>query len=62
MREDDTVSVLGLRDLAPDLLVLVRLEHADGSREEVSCAHSLTAREIEWFRAGSLLNWIRENG
>lgn len=62
VREDDTVSVLGLRDLAPDLLVLVRLEHADGSREEVSCAHSLTAREIEWFRAGSLLNWIRENG
>jgi aconitate hydratase len=62
VREDDTLSVLGLRNLAPDRLVEVRLEHADGSQEEVRCAHSLTAREIEWFRAGSLLNWIRENG
>ena len=62
VREDDRVSILALRDLAPGRLVAVRLEHADGSSEDVGCTHRLTAREIEWFRAGSLLNWIRENG
>jgi aconitate hydratase len=62
VREDDTLSIPGLRDLAPGRRVAVRLEHADGSREDLGCAHSLTAREIEWFQAGSLLNWIRENG
>ncbi|GAG39829.1 unnamed protein product, partial [marine sediment metagenome] len=62
VREGDVVSIPGLRGLAPDRLVAVRLEHADGSREDLRCAHSLTAREIEWFQAGSLLNWIRENG
>jgi aconitate hydratase len=62
VREDDMVSILGLRDLAPGRLVAVRLEHADGSREDLGCTHSLTAREIEWFQAGSLLNWIRETG
>ncbi len=60
--ENDRVSILGLRELAPGRQLTVRLEHADGRREELDCAHSLTAREIEWFRAGSLLNWIRENG
>jgi aconitate hydratase len=62
IREGDMVSILGLRNLAPGRLVAVRLEHADGSREELRCAHTLTVREIEWFQAGSLLNWIRENG
>jgi aconitate hydratase len=62
VRQDDMVSILALRDLAPGRLVAVCLEHADGSREDLGCAHSLTAREIEWFQAGSLLNWIRENG
>ena len=62
VKEADRVSIQGLRDLAPGRPVTVRLAHADGSREDLRCAHTLTAREIEWFRAGSLLNWIRENG
>ncbi|MBW2313517.1 MAG: aconitate hydratase [Deltaproteobacteria bacterium] len=62
VREDDRVSVPDLRGLAPRHPVTVRLEHADGSHEALRCTHSLTAREIEWFQAGSLLNWIREDG
>jgi len=62
VREDDRISVLGLRALAPGRPVPVRLAHADGSREEHACSHTLSPREIAWFQAGSLLNWIRENG
>jgi aconitate hydratase len=61
VREGDMVSISGLRELAPGRLVAVRLEHTDGSREDRRCTHTLTVREIEWFHAGSLLNWIREN-
>ena len=61
VRVDDRVSVPDLRELATGRLVNVRLEHADGSREDLSCAQTLTAEEVEWFWDGSLLNWIRRN-
>src|SRR5207248_527346 len=55
---EGVVSVLGLADLAPDRKLGCLLLHADGSREEFSCTHSLSAEHIEWFHAGSALNLI----
>ncbi|MGH7162055.1 MAG: aconitate hydratase [Planctomycetota bacterium] len=58
VREGDLVSVVGLKELRPGRDVAVVLRHADGSREETRCRHTLTAEQIEWFHAGSALAWI----
>jgi len=62
VRDGDRVSILGLRELAPGRDVSAELVHADGSRERAALRHSLTAEQIEWFRAGSALNWMRNRG
>ncbi len=58
--EEDTVSVLGLAELAPDKPVQCRIHHADGSTTDFQCTHTMSAEHIEWFRAGSALNLIRQ--
>src|SRR4051794_21439442 len=58
--EDDTISVLGLADLAPDKSVHCRITHADGSTVDFECTHTMSAEHIEWFKAGSALNLIRQ--
>ncbi len=57
---DDRISITGLADLAPDQLVRVVLHHADGSTDEITCNHTFSSEQIEWFRAGSALNLIRQ--
>ncbi len=58
--EGDRVSVLDLAELAPDRQVRCLLHHADGTTVEFTCTHSLSPEHIEWFRAGSALNLIRQ--
>ena len=57
-REDDRVSVSGLAGLAPGSELTVVLHHADGSTDTVTARHSMSAQQIEWFKAGSALNMI----
>jgi aconitate hydratase len=56
--ETDLVDILGLRELAPGSIVTAVLHHRDGSEETVSLRHSLNAEQIEWFKAGSALNYL----
>ena len=60
--EEDRVSVLGLKDLAPGRPVTVELKHADGSTDEIECIHTMTEQQIEWFVEGSALAWIGKQG
>lgn len=55
---DDRVDVVGLADLAPGKTVKVVVNHSDGTKDEIEAKHTLSARHIEWFRAGSALNFI----
>ncbi len=59
VREDDTISVLGLKEFAPDKNLLVRLDHTDGTSDEFEVSHTYNETQIEWFKAGSALNLIR---
>ena len=54
------MSLVGLANLAPGQPVICRVAHADGTEETLSLAHSFTADQLTWFRAGSALNAIRE--
>jgi aconitate hydratase len=57
--EDDTISVLGLGDLAPDTPVRCAVTKPDGGRVEFLATHTMNDEQIEWFTAGSALNIIR---
>jgi aconitate hydratase A / 2-methylisocitrate dehydratase len=56
IREDDRISLLGLRDLAPGKPVECQVTHADGTSERLLLSHSFAASQLEWFRKGSALN------
>ena len=58
--EDDRISVLDLAGLAPDRPVQCRIDKPDGSAVGFECTHSFSDEQIEWFRAGSALNVIRQ--
>jgi aconitate hydratase len=57
--EDDTISVHGLADLAPDRPVRGTIHKPDGRSIDFECTHTFSPEQIEWFRAGSALNIIR---
>ncbi len=58
IREDDLFALEGVIELAPGSTVTVRLTHADGTDETFATRHTLTAKQIAWFKAGSALNLI----
>jgi aconitate hydratase len=57
--EDDTISVTGLVDLAPDAPVRCAVHKPDGVMVEFLATHTMSDEQIEWFKAGSALNIIR---
>ncbi len=59
--EDDSISVLGLTDFAPNKSLIVKLEHKDGSTDEFEVNHTYNENQLEWFKAGSALNLIKQN-
>mgnify|MGYP002624031268 CR=1 FL=1 len=60
VQEMDRVSIHGLADLAPDRNLRVTLHHEDGSEHSFEVAHTLNPEQIEWFKAGSALNLLRQ--
>ena len=54
--EDDRVSIVGLRGLAPGRPLKAILKHSDGTTDESLLNHSFNENQIEWFKAGSALN------
>lgn len=36
------------------------LEHSDGTKNEIELLHTLNEGQLEWFRAGSALNRMRQ--
>jgi aconitate hydratase len=60
--EDSTIDIVGLADLTPDVPVTVRVNQPDGSVDELQATHTLSPEQIDWFRAGSALNIIRQRG
>ncbi len=59
VREDDRVSIIGLANLAPGQPVQVILTHSDGTKDTISCRHSFSAEQLEWFKAGAAMNLMR---
>ena len=56
IREDDRMSLVGLRGLTQGSPVTCNLKHVDGTTETLALDHSFGESQIEWFREGSALN------
>jgi aconitate hydratase len=59
IQENDTIDIVGLTSFAPNTPLTLVLNHADGSKEEITVNHTYNAQQIEWFKAGGALNIIR---
>ena len=60
VRQDDKVNIPNFKDFAPGKTLTIRLDHADGTSDSFEVAHTYNAAQIDWVRAGSALNKIRE--
>ncbi|MEM7182405.1 MAG: aconitate hydratase [Spirochaetota bacterium] len=60
IQEDDTIDIQGLKLFAPGVPLTAVLNHKDGSTEEISVKHTFNKNQIEWFKAGSALNLIKQ--
>ncbi len=60
VRQDDKVNIPDFKDFAPGKNLTIRLDHADGTSDSFEVAHTYNAAQIDWVRAGSALNKIRE--
>ena len=59
--EDDKISLLNLNELEPHKHVKCIILHVDGTKDEIMLNHSYNKSQIEWFKAGSALNVLRNN-
>lgn len=57
IREDDRIAIQGLDTFSPDHPLTVVLTHADGTEESFPVNHTYNELQISWFRAGSALNY-----
>ena len=60
VRDGDKLSVLGLASFAPGKNLKVEILHADGSKDSFEAKHSYNAEQIQWFKAGSALNLMKD--
>lgn len=60
VRQDDKVSIEGFESMAPNTPLTIVLHHSDGSEHKFDVAHTYNQAQIDWVRAGSALNKIRE--
>ena len=58
--EDDTIDFLDLTDFAPNKPLNLKISHKDGTADTIQVNHSYNAQQIEWFKAGSALNLIKQ--
>ena len=61
IHEDDKISINSLGDISPCKPVDCTIEHADKTSEKIILNHSYNDLQIEWFRAGSAMNFLRKN-
>merc|ERR1711887_110075 len=60
VRPDDKVSITGLEDFQPGKPLNCVLSHADGSSDTIVLDHTFNEQQIDWFKAGSALNRMKE--
>jgi aconitate hydratase len=61
IREDDRISLIGVKELAPGKPVTCIVHHANGTTDTLALNHSFGQSQIQWFRLGSALNLFHQS-
>lgn len=59
IKEEDSLNIAGLQNLAPGQNLTLVAKHKDGTVDSIEVRHTYNAEQLKWFRAGSALNLIR---
>ena len=60
IQEDDTLNFIDLESFAPGKQLTLEIVHKDGSKDNIMLNHTYNDQQIDWFKAGSALNLIRQ--
>ena len=60
IQETDTIDILGLDKFTAGVPLKIKLNHADGSSDVFEVNHTYNKTQIDWFKAGSALNLIKQ--
>ena len=60
IHEDDQISITQLDGLAPGKPVECNITHSDSTSEKIILNHSYNELQLEWFKAGSAMNFLRK--
>ncbi len=60
IQEDDTFNFIDLVEFAPGKPLTIEVVHTDGTKDTIVVNHTYNEQQIDWFKAGSALNLIRQ--
>jgi len=60
IQESDVIDIQGITTLAEDSPIMLIAQHEDGTKDEIPAIHTYNENQIEWFKAGSALNFIKK--
>jgi aconitate hydratase len=60
IQETDTIDILGLDKFTAGVPLKIKLNHVDGSSDVFKVNHTYNKTQIDWFKAGSALNLIKQ--
>jgi aconitate hydratase A / 2-methylisocitrate dehydratase len=59
VQEADRIDLTGIETITPGSTINGVFHHEDGSASKIELEHSLNAEQIDWFKAGSALNFLK---
>jgi len=59
IRADDRLSIIGLANLVPGQPLVCVVAHEDGEEERINLRHTMNPGQIDWFKAGSAMNHMK---
>ena len=60
IQEDDQFNFIDLVEFAPEKQLTLEIIHSDGTKDSIKLNHTYNKQQIEWFKAGSALNLIKQ--
>jgi aconitate hydratase len=60
--EDDRITISGTENFRQGVPLTATLIHSDGTTESFTVNHTFNEQQIEWWKAGSALNYLKNKG
>ena len=60
IKEDDRIAICGLDSFSPGKNLTLEVRHSDGTADNLEVRHTYNQDQIDWFKAGSALNLLRQ--